>query len=379
MAVKNITPSLLDEILEKMVNHVSDSKREIVEIGEQCRIEFYHTLEEINKVKYTISNLINESERLEKEVYIARKRLSEVSMHINTYSEEEIRIAFENAHNFQMKLTLNQQLEKQLLEKRDELERRLQSLECTITRADNLVSQVTIVLNYLSEDLNHVSEFIKNAEEKQQFGLKIIEAQEEERKKLSREIHDGPAQMLANVMMQTDLIERIYDAQGIEAALREIKLLKKTVRDALYEVRYIIYDLRPMALDDLGLLPTLKKYLQTVEEYSQSATISFVFSGEKRRLDRKMEVALFRLIQESVQNALKHAEANKILVELALTSNEVTVRVKDDGKGFDPDVKKEDSFGLRGMKERVELLEGHIKIESTKGNGTDIEIVVPFI
>ncbi len=94
---------------------------------------------------------------------------------------------------------------------------------------------------------------------KQDFGIRIIAAQEEERKRLSREIHDGPAQMLANVLMRTDLIERTYREKGIEYALAEIADLKKTVRNALSEVRRIIYDLRPMALDDLGIVPTLKK------------------------------------------------------------------------------------------------------------------------
>ena len=88
------------------------------------------------------------------------------------------------------------------------------------------------------------------------------------------------------------------------------------VRDALYEVRRIIYDLRPMALDDLGLSPTLRKYLRTIEDYYRTATITYQFFGKEQRLDSKTEVSLFRLVQEAVQNALKHAEANEITVNL---------------------------------------------------------------
>ena len=116
---------------------------------------------------------------------------------------------------------------------------------------------------------------LEDAKQKQDFGLKIIEAQEEERKRLSREIHDGPAQMMANVMLRSDLVEKIYRERGIDEALGEIVNMKKMVRDALYEVRHIIYDLRPMALDDLGLVPTLKKYLKTTEEYFNQTTIRF--------------------------------------------------------------------------------------------------------
>ena len=99
------------------------------------------------------------------------------------------------------------------------------------------------------------------------FAIRIIEAQEEERKRLSRDIHDGPAQILANVLLRSGLIEKVYAEQGADLAFKELNGLKETVRDALSEVRRIIYDLRPMALDDLGLIPTLKKYLLSTEEF----------------------------------------------------------------------------------------------------------------
>ena len=99
---------------------------------------------------------------------------------------------------------MNRHREKQLRVRRDELERRLCGLSETIDRADRLVSQITVVLQYLSSDLKQVSEVLADAKQKQDFGLKIIEAQEEERKRISREIHDGPAQMMANVMLRSD-------------------------------------------------------------------------------------------------------------------------------------------------------------------------------
>jgi two-component system sensor histidine kinase DegS len=213
---------------------------------------------------------------------------------------------------------------------------------------------------------------------KQEFGLKIIQAQEEERKKLSREIHDGPAQMLANVMMRSDLIERVQRESGPEEAIKEIRNLKGMVRNALYEVRRIIYDLRPMALDDLGLIPTLKKYLQTTEDYNKGIQIEFFNLGQVIRLPAQMEVALFRLVQEAVQNALKHAEAKQIQVKMSIGKEMVTAVVKDDGKGFDMSIQKEGSFGLMGMRERVDLLEGAFSINSAPDAGTLVLIQIPF-
>jgi two-component system, NarL family, sensor histidine kinase DegS len=378
MSTKKLDVKILDEILEKMVKTVDVSKEEIYKIGEESRSQYEELLEELKEVKIKIQETIEKSDKLEVRSRFARQRLAEVSKHFKKYSEKDIRSAYENAHALQMDLTMLRQQERELRNRRDDLERRLRKLREVIERADYLVSQISVVLNYLNSDLRQVGEMIEDAHQKQEFGLKIIEAQEEERRRLSREIHDGPAQMLANVLMRSDLIERIYRERGAEDAFKEIRELRKMVRSALYEVRRIIYDLRPMALDDLGLIPTLKKYLSSIEEYGNRTKITFISVGSEKRLPSRLEVALFRLVQESVQNALKHAEANHIQVKIEIGKNHVILVIKDDGKGFDVNVKKENSFGLIGMKERVDLLEGEMTIDSKIGAGTVIMIRVPL-
>lgn len=377
--IKNFNTKTLDEILNKMVKMVTNSKDEIFIIGEQCRRDYESLSEELKEVKKQVIECIEKGDQLEVQSRFARKRLSEVSMHFKDYSEEEVRIVYERAHELQIELTINRQIEKQLRARRDDLERRLQGLLETIKRADHLVSQISVVLNFLQSDLKQMGEVLEDAKIKQEFGLKIIQAQEEERKRLSREIHDGPAQMMANVMMRSDLIERIFNEYGAEAAIKEIKDLKIMVRNALSEVRRIIYDLRPMALDDLGLIPTLKKYLQNLKEYHGSTNIEFKSIGEERRLPAEYEVAIFRLVQESVQNALKHANADNITVKMEMRKKRITVMIKDDGKGFNVGEKKEGSFGLIGMRERVEILNGQLSIDSKIGMGTVVLIELPII
>lgn len=378
MTKKKIDTNTLDMILEKMVETVGASKDEVFRIGEQCRKEHQSLADELKEVKALVKKSIEEGDKLEAKTRFARKKLSEVSKHFKDYSEAEVREAYERAHRLQMDYSMNQQLEKQLRDRRDDIERRLVGLDETIERAEHLISQISVVMNYLTSDLKQVGEMLESAKLKQEFGLKIIEAQEEERKRLSREIHDGPAQMMANVMMRSDLIERVYKERGGPAAIGEIRDLKKMVRNALYEVRRIIYDLRPMALDDLGLVPTLKKYLATIEEYHKTIRIDFSVIKEEQRLPSQYEVALFRLIQESVQNSLKHADANLISVRLEINGSRITAVIKDDGKGFDIQEKKNNSFGIMGMTERVELLEGQLSIDSVLGKGTIVIIQVPL-
>ncbi|RLQ07973.1 sensor histidine kinase [Geobacillus sp. FSL K6-0789] len=368
----------LDRIVEKMIDTVQHSKDEIFRIGEQSRQEHDHLLRELEEVKRLTVQAIGEADQLEMKARQARRRLSEVSQNFSTYSEQDIREAYEAAHELHMKLTMVREREKQLRLRRDELERRLASFAQIIERADYLVGQITVVLHYLNSDFRQVSELVEGAKQKQEFGLKITEAQEEERRRLSREIHDGPAQLLAHVLLRSDLVEKVIKERGTEAAIAEIRDFRKMVHSALSEVRRIIYDLRPMALDDLGLVPTLKKYLQTTEEYNNGVHISFVHIGEEIRLPSRMEAAVFRLVQESVQNALKHAEARHIDVKMEVTCHHLLVSVKDDGKGFDPLVKKENAFGLIGMRERVELLGGTLDIRSKIGSGTTVFIRVPL-
>ena len=176
-------------------------------------------------------------------------------------------------------------------------------------------------------------------------------------------------------------MEKIYHENGGDEALKEIRNMKKMVRDALYEVRHIIYDLRPMALDDLGLIPTLKKYLKTTEEYFKHTQIRFVTIGEERRLPSKYEIGpVFALIlPESVQNVMKHAEATEVTVKLEIKKDLVSVVVRDNGKGFDKTVKKTASFSLVGMEERVDILDGELSIDTSIGKGTIVVIGVPLI
>ncbi|MDQ0807787.1 sensor histidine kinase [Priestia megaterium] len=380
MSKHKLTSKALDEIFEKIIGTVGDSKNEVYRLSEDARQEYQQIKEELEVLKGKVLETIEQGDKLETQARLARKRLSEVSRHFQIYSEPEVKDAYEKAHELQTKLLMNQQSEYQLRNRRDELERRLLTLEETIKRADHLVGQISVVLNYLTSDLKQVGEIVEDAIQKEYFGFRIIEAQEEERKRLSREIHDGPAQMLANVMMRSELIDRIYRERSAKEAMEEIRDLRKMVRSALYEVRRIIYDLRPMALDDLGLIPTLRKYLDTIEDYNEGKPrITFISIGQEKRTASKLEVALFRLVQEAVTNALKHADATEIQVKIEFNNEYAILLVKDDGCGFNQEEKKENSFGLIGMKERVDLLDGTISVHSKINQGTLVMIKVPII
>ncbi|MBM7540014.1 sensor histidine kinase [Amphibacillus cookii] len=367
----------LDQVIDEMVEVVEHSKDEIYEITEESRREYKTLSEQLEEIRLKVKQLITDSEQLEKKERLARNRLAQVSENFNIYSEEEIREVYEKTHALQTELKMKRERELSLRHRRDYIERRLKSLEQMIERGTSLVSKVSIISTYLTDDFKQIGDLIQDANQKQSFGLKIIEAQEEERRRISREIHDGPAQMLANILLRADLVDRTFRERSREEAMTEIKSMRTMVRSSLYEVRRIIYDLRPMALDDLGLIPTIRKYLANMEDYNQ-ITIVLSEQGQFEGLASKYEVALFRMIQESVQNAVKHASPTLIQVNIYVDKTDVSVSVRDDGVGFDVHQKKDKSFGLIGMRERVEMLDGDLELNSTIGKGTSIYIKIPL-
>src|SRR5690606_21450195 len=166
----------------------------IFEIGEESRKQQMLLEKELEDIKKEVIELFDESEMLERKLKKARFRLIEVSKNFDNYSEAEVREVYNYTHEIQTQLIVLRQKETTLIKRRDELEQRIRTLSRSIDRTENLMSKINVVLNYLNEDFKDINEKLELANEKHAFGLKIIEAQEEERRRLSREIHDGPAQ-----------------------------------------------------------------------------------------------------------------------------------------------------------------------------------------
>ncbi len=369
----------LKEVIDRMKEVVENSKDEIFHINESALKEHKYLENELENVKLLVQQYINESDRLEEEVRKSKLRLLNVSKEFNRYNEEEIKKVYDLAYELQTKLVIVQQEERTLRQKRDDLERRLIRLSSTIERAENLGRKVGAILTYINQDFTQVDKALKSVSEKQQLGFKIFEIQESERKRLSREIHDGPAQMLANILIRSEFVDHTFKEGNIDVALKEMNSIRKNIRQSLQEVRRIIYDLRPMALDDLGLIPTVKKHISSMSEYA-NIPIHLKIIGKEAKIDSNYEIGIFRLLQESIQNAINHAKAKEIIVKVEFSPNQINIIVKDEGVGFNIEQveEKSDSFGLAGMKERVDLLKGKLSIQSELNQGTTIIISIPI-
>lgn len=254
--------------------------------------------------------------------------------------------------------------------------------ELTQEQPSELVADLENQVNTTEAVLRQMLSEWENVKERYHVGERIIKAQEEAWQRVAREIHDGPAQSLANIVLRAEICERLMMAGRPEIG-QELAQLKLLVKESLREVRKIIFDLRPMTLDDLGLLPTLHRYLTNLREQN-GTPVKLVAQGQERRLSSALEAGIFRVIQEAVNNARKHAQASQIQVQVVFGENELIVTVSDDGVGFDKEkVKKgwlnRQSFGLMSMRERVELLDGEFDVVSRVGKGTVVHARVPYL
>jgi two-component system sensor histidine kinase DegS len=208
----------------------------------------------------------------------------------------------------------------------------------------------------------------------------VINAQESERQRLSRQMHDGPAQALSNFIVQTEIATRFFELDPARAK-EELNNLKNAAMGTFQKVRVFIFELRPMMLDDLGLFPTMRRYVDTFKEQS-GLEVTLTIKGQERRLEPYIEVMIFRALQELLGNAARHNVDNQTKVQITvlvyIESDMVRVTVNDNGKGFAPnDISHRGGLGLKLIRDRVEMLGGKIEIDSAVNQGVKITFKIP--
>jgi signal transduction histidine kinase len=247
----------------------------------------------------------------------------------------------------------------------DEVERANQGLE-------RRVDERTRELERLYRELR------KRDESRGQLLSKVISAQEDERRRIARELHDETSQTLSALAMG---LETTYTSAQTEAMRARLADAKGLTRRAIDELHRLIYDLRPSILDDLGLLPAITWFAErTLNPLGISVRCECTEIEDRFRPE--FEIAVFRVVQEAITNIAKHAAAETVLVECALDGRDLVIDIQDDGRGFDPAAvatspDSQRGLGLMGMRERMELVGGTVKVDSAPGRGTYVSVRVP--
>lgn len=375
----NIDVKTLDKIVKQTLSSIRGSRNQIYDVYEAAREELDRVRRDVERIKKETADVIFKVDVLEGSERKARAHLMEVSRDFKSRSEEEVRDAYEDARKIQIDLAVTREQEQNLRRQRDEMEVRLRNLTVTVAKAEQLVSQVGVVLDYLDNQIHAAFVHMENLQNSHVLGARIIRSQEEERRRVARDIHDGPAQSIANLVFHAEVCERLIDSDA-ERAKAELHDLRGHIRSTLAEIRRIIFDLRPMAIDDLGLVPALRSILDAFHDQYGLIT-EMVVVGKERRTDDHLEICLFRVAQEALNNVVKHAQASSVRIRVEFAPAAVIVIIEDDGIGFAEQTEESGvgHFGLLGMRERLQLLNGTLTIKSMKGHGTKVLITAPVL
>lgn len=364
----------LDGIIQKTAKAIEEGKKEIFELSERARYDYVTYEQELLGIKAKLTIMIHDVDKLEIRSKMARNMIKTISDHFDEFTEKDIKEAYELSQKVALALSIKRQEEKELSERRNELERLMRKSAEVLKKSEILETKVSVALEYLTSS---IFEQIEDVKQKKELSIKIIEAQENEKKRISRDIHDGPAQSLANVIFKAEYASKIIDSSPVKAK-REISELQEDVRNTLKDIRKIIYDLMPMSLDDLGLVPTIKKLISNIMD-SNALIIDFSVVQNSVIDDQLTNLMIFRVVQEAFNNIIKHSKSKHVRLNMHISDIEIKLSISDDGIGFDVDKTIESplGYGLYNMKERIDIVGGTLLIESEVSKGTTINIRIP--
>jgi len=339
-----------EEFLKEIENEYEQTSRSLKEVSlmlEQSQIE----LNKLNQRNASITS-----------------HLQQVQAQFDTMPRQDIRVAYNAALDAQQRLlVMRGQLDK------------LQNDQEALKRYNDHLGKVR---SFLSQDLPRQGKGNGRSSSGSTTVEMVVKAQEAERQRLSRQMHDGPAQALSNFIVQTEIANRLLDIDAGRAK-EELDSLKNSAMSTFKEVRTFIFELRPMMLDDLGLFPTIRRYVDNFKEQT-GCDVNLTLKGSERRLESYLEVLIFRALQELVGNAYRHNQDSpvklQVNVQIQMDENITKISVSDNGKGFDPNNPgKKDGLGLKVIRERIDLLGGYMEIDSDVGKGARITLQVPTL
>jgi two-component system sensor histidine kinase DegS len=346
-----------------------ETRSPVQQLLEECRTEREQTSKELKEIEILVRQSSTEVEKLVRRNAEITNRMRQIESNFDTVPRADIQNIYTTVQKEQGRLFMMRgQLEK------------LQGNQESLVRYQDLLDRVIRVLEHAEPARGMPSSFDAELAPAQSIVVRIIEAQESERRRLARQMHDGPAQLLTNVILQAEICQRLLDSNPRQAR-EELDNLKAEVNKTFQSTRTFIADLRPMMLDDLGLVPTLRRYVGTWSEKT-GIQAEVIFAGREHRLAPYTEVTIFRVVQELMDNAAKHANPSRLQVTLQLDGQTARAIVEDDGSGFDVDevlsaVDERKTIGIASIMDRAQMLGGVLRFDSVPGRGTKATLEIP--
>lgn len=332
---------------------------------EETQKDYEQTQRDLKEIDILIKQSAAEVERLAQRNAQSMSSIKQMETNFETWPREDIKERFEDLNDVHQRLyTMRGQLEK------------LQSDQRNLERLAEFQRRFIELAGYGTLPAPGSS---SSGGGEQPNVIRVIQTEEAVRQGLVRKMHDHVASSISNFILQADVCMRFFDADPSRAKA-ELNALKNSAGTTFHNVTDFIFDLRPMMLDDLGVVPTLRRYTESFQE-KNGLPVPITVTGVERRLESHIEVTVFRNVQELLTNALNHAQATQIQVSLDLAPTMVTAVVEDNGSGFNAEEALSSNgrtIGLSTLRERTEMLGGKLNIQSSLGQGTRAEFAIPI-
>jgi two-component system sensor histidine kinase DegS len=350
--------SAIQDPMQRLSDLVEESKRSYTEVQQQ-----------LSDLQVLLEQTSGEVQKLDERTAQVTNRVRHIEANLNSFPREDISEAYSASQASQLRLVMLRSQVEQIEAKREILRSEAEHLRNFLDVAEHIPGLSTPG-HALSPSPSAGDSVV----------MRVIEAQEGERQRLARQMHDGPAQSLTNLILQAEIVEKSFDV-GPDQSRAELTNLRNAVKATFEKTMDFVFELSPMMLDDLGAVPTLRRYVEDFEEKS-GLSVALEIVGEERRLATHVEVTVFRVVQELLHNVWQHAHASHVQVGLDLKGPSITVTVEDDGSGFDVDevlaaASERKTLGITTMKQRIEMLSGTIDFDSSLGRGTKVTMSIP--
>lgn len=382
---KDFTKDKVDQMIQDAIASLTENKQQFFDMYELLMKERTLLENQITRITKEINDLTSAGERLTKHKQQLRQMLADASSRFLDREEERI---YNELVSVLRQSRDTEAKGKQLWKQRESKRRRIKELKYIICTTKRMVTSMGAVTSYLTQQMTNITTKFSHLEESVHINERIINAHEVERLRISRELHDTAVQDLASLLMQAELCQILIRKDRKEEAEESLVDIRKGIQGSISGIRQAIFEMRPMALDDLGLIEAIHEFCHiTGDRYHRD--IRYVDHGVDAHpvmFPKYMEIAVFRIVQEAIRNAVKHGDASVISVRVSAASDALTIQVADNGGGFDPDEmfakEMEDSdfshYGLLGMKERAEQIGGELTFDAKVGSGTTVKLRIPY-
>lgn len=375
--------SLILDILKNTIGTLSDNKNSICEISETLKKNYEKKKQELANIKEQLPLVFEETHRLRREGRILRNQLSCSADNFSERGYETMQSLFSKASHIHGQFLQSEEKESQLIRKRDEMEIELRRDLLMIEQAENIAQQLFVSISYLQTNLTQLSQEESASSELSAQHLNFFKFIENEKSRIARDLHDGPAQQIVGAQLNIDFCINTLQTD-LHKGLRLLETLKQDLSNTLTDIRGILFDLHLAPLEKIGLQSAIHNLLYSILP-SDTLQIKFFYTLDTTHISLMQQRSIYRIVQELLNNIKKHAKASTVMLRMSHHEDMISITLMDNGVGFDVPENindfflKQKSYGLSNIYTRTNELNGKISLFSDKKQGTCFKIQLPIL